>query len=206
MMVSMLDLHQEMRPTVSFRFASVMVSNGSRVHPAASIQEYPCLSLDNKQTKQDEALGCRPLWRAISEHSKVLTRGWREDQRRLQQMDRWWVLCALTPEAISLLLLCGRCIPAPDAPGCRRIGAAAIFPRGSPIPRDCEDFGDIHTHVDLDIWVQWCPTLTSKTMLNNAKSHVSSARVATEFPFTTVALLLCISGKSDNEMLEEKDG
>lgn len=47
--------------TVSFRFASVMVSNGSRVHPAASIQEYPCLSLDNKQTKQDEALGCRPL-------------------------------------------------------------------------------------------------------------------------------------------------
>lgn len=60
-MVSMLDLHQEMRPTVSFRFASVMVSNGSRVHPAASIQEYPCLSLDNKQTKQDEALGCRPL-------------------------------------------------------------------------------------------------------------------------------------------------
>lgn len=60
--------------------------------------------------------------------------------------------------------------------------------------------------MDLDIWVQWCPTLTSKTTLNNAKNHVSSARVATEFPFTTVAFLLCVSGKSDNEMLEEKDG
>lgn len=60
-MVSVLDLHQEMRPTVSFQFASVMVSNGSRARPAAPIQEYLCPSLDNKQTKQNKALGCPPL-------------------------------------------------------------------------------------------------------------------------------------------------
>lgn len=60
-MVSTLDMHQEMRPTVSFQFASVVVSNGSRAHPAASIHEYPCPSLDNKQTKQDKALDCPPL-------------------------------------------------------------------------------------------------------------------------------------------------
>lgn len=48
MMESTMGLNQEVRPTAAFQLASVTASNASRVHSANSVQEYLCLSLDNK--------------------------------------------------------------------------------------------------------------------------------------------------------------